>query len=167
MPREQTAYYQGENKVLYNREAAKQLEMNSWIRGLLNKAAQLTKYKFTYALLNKYANGLDHIGFHSDNPDGMEDQPILIIALYPKKNGQRMTSLRTKPRVGQVGWSKEIPHKNGKAIIISGKVNMKIEHSIEVSLDAEGRISISLRVYILGREPQIRQHPCIDYTFRI
>jgi alkylated DNA repair dioxygenase AlkB len=100
------------------------------------------KTRFNGILVNKYANGLDNIGEHSDDESQLDNAGVVAIS-YGAIRKFRIRDKKTKKIV------KDIPTLPNQIIQMAGDFQKEFKHGIPVEKKVkEPRISFTFRKHI-------------------
>ena len=117
----------------------------------------LPDFQFNSVLLTKYNNGLDNLGFHSDNePEIMPNSDIVTISL-----GQTRIAKFRCLSVGNDYPEQELVLNHGNVMIMSRNSQNFFQHSIAADESENPRISITLRMLTDSSGFQPRSDPII------
>lgn len=140
VPRE-TAWY-GDPGMNYSYSGIK-CNPAPWSAALLNlkkKVEEISHVQFNSVLLNKYRNGMDKVGWHSDDEKELGEMPL--IASVSLGTTRRFDLRNKNDKTKQL----KINLETGSLIIMSGNLQKNWEHQIPQQKRVnEGRINLTFR----------------------
>lgn len=137
-----SAWY-GENEKSYTYSGIK-LEPKPWIGCLLDIKSRIeleANVKFSSVLLNRYRNGQDYVGWHSDSEKELGTNPVIGSVNFgaTRKFQFRMASDKTEKF--------ELDLKHGTLLIMQGQTQHYWQHQIPKTTTKIGeRINLTFRV---------------------
>ena len=145
IPRKQVAY--GEPNIAYHFSGAT-VKTNDWnkddvickaIFGIKTQVELLTNTKFNYVLINRYKDGNDSIGFHSDDEKDLDlDSPIVGITFGAERDFILKSNTGNKRHTLRLH--------NGSMIIMHSPTNKYWKHSVPKRASVKApRISLTFR----------------------
>ncbi|CAK9296868.1 unnamed protein product [Gordionus sp. m RMFG-2023] len=121
---------------------------------LKSEIEELIKFKFNFALVNRYQNGTDYMGEHRDNEPNLDpNSPIVSINLgenrsfvFRHKSLVRKNSKNKPISVSNITDCVELELKHGSLLIMYPPTNHYWYHSLPRKKKLKGvRINITLR----------------------
>ncbi len=105
---------------------------------ILIRVKTLLNFDFDRLLINRYENGTDYIGSHSDK-EVYPGDPVISIC-YGATRTFRIRDRITKAIV------LDVPHQNGTLLVMAGNFQHEFKHEIPVQKRVQGaRVSVTLR----------------------
>jgi alkylated DNA repair dioxygenase AlkB len=105
---------------------------------IMNRVKSLLNFDFDRLLINRYENGTDYIGSHSDK-EVYPGDPVVSIC-YGATRTFRIRDKITKNIV------LDVPHQHGTLLVMAGNFQHEFKHEIPVQKRVYGtRISVTLR----------------------
>lgn len=127
----------------YSNNLARSQPLTPFLTKLLKLVNNRFKTRFNGILVNKYANGLDNIGEHSDDESQLDNAGVVAIS-YGAIRKFRIRDKKTKKIV------KDIPTLPNQIIQMSGDFQKEFKHGIPVQKKiTEPRISFTFRKHIM------------------
>ena len=127
----------------YSNQLARSQPLSPHLKKLLKLINKKFKTGFNGILVNKYANGLDNIGEHSDDESQLDNAGVIAIS-YGAVRKFRIRDKKTKKIV------KDIPTLPNHIIQMSGEFQKEFKHGIPVEKKVkEPRISFTFRKHIV------------------
>jgi alkylated DNA repair dioxygenase AlkB len=109
---------------------------------LLDETNTIFNSNYNGVLVNKYSNGSDYIGAHSDEESGLEDQGVISISF----GVERIFRIRDKTTKAIV---LDVPTLNGTFIRMGGRFQSEYTHEIPKSMKIKNvRYSFTFRTHI-------------------
>lgn len=152
IPRTQTAYgdpgtfYKFAGNVVYAKNWLNNGPVENIVRDIGEKLELYSGTKFNFVLINRYKNGSQYIGFHSDDEEGLGDEPkiagvsfgaIRPIYFQNKKTGTTDIKIDLEP---------------GSVLLMNHPTNVYWKHSIpKTSKEIGIRISLTYRKMICDK----------------
>lgn len=119
-------------------------KMHPCLTQLLNYINNKFNYDYNGILINKYANGEDYIGKHSDDERGLDDKVGVVVLSY---GAVRKFRIRNK-QTGAIEI--DIPTDPRKIIQMAGKFQKEFTHEIPVEKKIKGvRYSLTFRKHLV------------------
>ena len=126
----------------YSNNLARSQPLTPFLKKLLELVNKKFKTRFNGILVNKYANGLDNIGEHSDDESQLDNAGVVAIS-YGAIRKFRIRDKKTKKIV------KDIPTLPNQIIQMAGDFQKEFKHGIPVEKKVkEPRISFTFRKHI-------------------
>jgi alkylated DNA repair dioxygenase AlkB len=127
----------------YSNQLARSQPLTPYLKKLLKLINKKFKTRFNGILVNKYANGLDNIGEHSDDESQLDNAGVIAIS-YGAVRKFRIRDKKTKKIV------KDIPTLPNQIIQMKGNFQKEFKHGIPVEKKVEeARISFTFRKHIV------------------
>ena len=127
----------------YSNQLARSQPLSPHLKKLLKLINKKFKTKFNGILVNKYVNGLDNIGEHSDDESQLDNAGVIAIS-YGAVRKFRIRDKKTKKIV------KDIPTLPNQIIQMAGDFQKEFKHGIPVQKKiTEPRISFTFRKHIV------------------
>lgn len=139
IPRQQVAY--GDEGLFYSFSGL-QVKTKPWtplLVELKNKVEQQTNQTFNFVLINRYKDGSQYIGYHSDDEKELKDKP-LIVGLSFGASRELLFKHKSEDII------KKINLKHGSMYVMNDPTNKNWKHSIPTRTNIlEPRISLTFR----------------------
>lgn len=114
------------------------------LRQLKKVAEQVAQNPFNAVLLNRYANGQQHQGYHADDEAELGEEPVIASASF---GGTRR--FLVKEKAGSRRFSLDL--EDGSLLIMRGALQKYFVHAIgKTAKDVTPRINLTFR-FIIGR----------------
>lgn len=149
IPRKQVAY--GEKGLTYKFSGTTVLakdwnqndEICSFLRLFKNKIKKLTGEDYNFVLINRYKDGYDSIGPHSDDEKDLGDKPSIIGINF---GAERRIIFESKKQTSILPNSVELNLKHGSLYIMNHPTNKYWKHSIPKDINIKTpRINLTFR----------------------
>ena len=126
----------------YSNQLARSQPLTPYLKKLLKLINKKFKTRFNGILVNRYENGLDNIGEHSDDESQLDNAGVVAIS-YGAVRKFRIRDKKTKKIV------KDIPTLPNQIIQMAGDFQKEFKHGIPVEKKVkEPRISFTIRKHI-------------------
>jgi alkylated DNA repair dioxygenase AlkB len=125
------------------RYSGQTLEPRPWgevVKGVLARVCAHTKVPFNHVLLNRYRDGKDSMGFHSDDEAELGAEPVVASVSLGVTRRFVLVS-RRGPRERLV-----VPLEHGSLVVMRGKCQAEYRHAIPKDAGVTGeRVSLTFR----------------------
>ena len=155
IPRQQTAFGDDGLSYTFSGVTIPALPWSPTVMKLREGVQKVTKHSFNFALVNRYRNGLDHMGEHQDNErDLCSESPIVSLTF----GQERDFVFRHKDSRGRAAKRKDIaPVKlclaHGSLLVMNPPTNTEWYHALPIRKKAPmPRINITFRAMKINRQ---------------
>lgn len=121
----------------YSQQIAKSQPLTSWMKDLLIKVNDDLGTSFNGILVNRYEDGSEYIGPHSDDERSLSNGTVAAISLGSSRTF-RVRSKKDKTRI-------DLETKDGQLLVMSGKFQQEYTHEIPKCAKGNLRISLTFR----------------------
>ena len=124
----------------YRGSAQRPLPWTGALESLCNRLNADTGARFNFVLMNRYRNGTDHVGFHSDDERDLEFQPVIAsISLGSTRR------FRIRKRTTGETTHFDLPH--GALTLMWGESQSQYKHALAKTRQTVGeRFNLSFRL---------------------
>ena len=130
------------NGYKYSGQFAKSIELSDSLKLLLNTINNLFSSKFNGILINKYIDGTNYIGSHSDDEKNLDDCGVVALS-YGAPRKFRIRDKITKKIV------KDLTAESGSIIHMGGEFQKEFTHEIPIEKKIkQARYSFTFRKHI-------------------
>lgn len=132
----------GEVAYRYSGQTLEPRPFTDTIRTLTDRVNEFAGTRFNHVLLNRYRNGRDHMGLHSDDEPELGPEPV--VATLSLGATRRLTLV---PRRPSDGASRFVELPSGSLLVMRGACQRRFRHGIrrEPRVTAE-RVSLTFRL---------------------
>lgn len=139
-----TAFYNDGFHQSYDYSGLK-MDPEKWIPILVEikeKISKISEVKFNGVVLNRYRNGQDYIGWHSDDEKSLGNNPTIISISF---GAERRFLLRRKDNKKE---KIEINLRNGGLLVMAGEIQHYWQHHVPRALKVnKERINLTFREF--------------------
>lgn len=148
-----TAWFADDTNMAYSYSGVTQI-VQPWIPELLdlkNRIENITEAKYNSVLLNYYRNGMDSVGYHSDNEKELGNNPVIASVSLGETRTFMLQQYRRMDKSGSlipctIGYE-EYELTSGSLLVMSGTTQHFWKHSIPKTSRNEPRINLTYRYF--------------------
>jgi alkylated DNA repair dioxygenase AlkB len=126
----------------YSGQISKSIRMDDWMIDLINKINIKLNTDFNGILINKYKNGSDYIGAHSDDEKNLSKNSLVACISLGEERIFRIKNKINKEKI-------DIITKSGQLLIMEGDFQKEFTHEIPIQKRKKNcRISLTFRKHL-------------------